>query len=300
MGALMSSRSWALFAVLVLAIGGMIPLITRTVSPVISRPPPEAAIPVPSADFVPGGEGCRRPIQKDIDRCRDAAEQSRLQRSDLVQQKRAADAATLTAEFTASQAYSAAVQAVLGWLTLCAATAAAIYSGLSMIQARRAAVEARRSVTAFVEAERGRVIVHITGADESQGGLVPGQAGLTLSIGIRLENVGRSVAVLREISIGKLGPDRKFPSDRSGWRTRDLGSKTVKPEEGVPTSWMRLPTTADEGLVQVGGFVRYQTQFGQDHFTYFTVEANRMRDSGGGNYTHDVNEGIGNQWPRDC
>lgn len=100
-----------------------------------------------SADYQPGGAGCQpRQLASLADkgkaaserkRCADATEQHRLQREDLIQQTRAADAAQAQAATNYDLARMALWGTIGGFLTLIAASLAAVY-------AREAAIEARR------------------------------------------------------------------------------------------------------------------------------------------------------------
>ena len=79
--------------------------------------------------------------------CNEAKEQHRLQANDLIQQRRAADAADESAVYAYQQTRIAAWGTALGFVTMVAAIAAAFY-------ARMAAMHSAEAHNAFIAAER--------------------------------------------------------------------------------------------------------------------------------------------------
>lgn len=91
-----------------------------------------------AGDYRPGGDQCdpktlasitdkRVASDKRID-CQKQAEEYRLNTNDLIQQTRAADAAKAQADIASQGLWTAWLQSLGGFLTLCAAVAAAIYA----------------------------------------------------------------------------------------------------------------------------------------------------------------------------
>ncbi|MES2057075.1 MAG: hypothetical protein V4564_14160 [Pseudomonadota bacterium] len=81
------------------------------------------------------------------DTCAKEAEDHRLQTNDLIQQTRAADAAEAQAKLAYQAGWNALFQTVGGFLTLCAAVAAAIYARDAANQTKRGADAAERAIT---------------------------------------------------------------------------------------------------------------------------------------------------------
>lgn len=108
--------------------------------------------------YHPGGSNCDPmlsfflgPIPKTLsesDRCAKEAEDYRLQTNDLIQQTRSADAAQAQVMLTYKQGVIAVLQTIGGFLTLVAATAAAIYARDAAKHTKLGADQARRSADA--------------------------------------------------------------------------------------------------------------------------------------------------------
>ena len=112
-------------------------------------------------DYLPGGRKCdpssiaaipvggKRLGQAEA--CEEKAQTYRHDRNDLVQQTRAADAAEAQAEISSQGLWTAWLQTLGGFLTLCAAVGAAIYARDAAVQGKRGAEAAE---TAVCEARR--------------------------------------------------------------------------------------------------------------------------------------------------
>ncbi len=145
-----------------------------------------------AADYKPGGRNCEpsrlkelpsdRERAKHTETCQEAAEQHRLTSNDLIQQRRAADAANAMAILTYEQTGIAAWGMALGFVTMGAAIAAAFY-------ARSAAVHSNQAHKSFVQAERA--ILRVVSA---QAMTVTGGKGSDEVVGIVFKNVGRTSA----------------------------------------------------------------------------------------------------------
>lgn len=94
-----------------------------------------------------GAEGTERAVA-----CQDAREQHRLNANDLIQQRRSADAADAMTVLSYQQAWIATLATVFGFLTLCAAIAAAIYAGMAATAAKLAVRHAESASAAGWEA----------------------------------------------------------------------------------------------------------------------------------------------------
>lgn len=136
--------------------------------PEFARDPQEQHI---DPDYCPGGRECqpsivnRLPWGERFDRtvaCRESAEQHRLQANDLIQQRRAANAAATAVYFAQYQTILGIFGAGFGFLTLCAAIAAAHYAK----RAADAAKDAVRAADDTVATTRGigqaQVRAHLT------------------------------------------------------------------------------------------------------------------------------------------
>lgn len=203
--------------------------------------------------YIAGGAGCQ---PGEIDRlvegrerarkaiaCQEAEEQHRLQANDLVQQRRAADAADAVTILTYQQTRIAAWGVGLGFLTMAAAVAAALY-------AKKAAEQAERSAQAFIETERG--VLHA----------VHGEVGNSNRTGesivqIHFANRGRASARVVEIGI-----DGEPPVVSSRWTVVPPDQEVAVPLCGVPNK---------DAEIRADCWVKYRTIGLSTHVSYFSI-----------------------------
>jgi hypothetical protein len=109
------------------------------------------------SDYYPGGSGCKpdalarltgQKALSERDRCAEYAEDHRHDSDDLVQQTRAANAATSSAIYAYDQTRMMLLEVIGGVITLIAAAFAAIYARKAAIHTEEGAREARRAASA--------------------------------------------------------------------------------------------------------------------------------------------------------
>ena len=113
-----------------------------------------------NSEYRPGGHQCEPTVLAAIrdsgkrirqaDSCAKEAEEYRLQTNDLIQQARAADAATAQTNIASQQLWTGWLQTLGGFFTLCAAVGAAIY-------ARGAEKASIKALKAFHNSECGQL-----------------------------------------------------------------------------------------------------------------------------------------------
>jgi hypothetical protein len=186
--------------------------------PEFASDPPEEEI---EPGYYPGGHACdpsavgRFPNGKgavETVACQESREQHRLQANDLIQQRRAANAAATAAYFSRFQTLLGIVGMGFGFLTFCAAVAAALY-------ARRAAAATEAAVA--VADRQTRPYLVFTGAklDYSEDGewYVP-------VLTVHLRNCGDMPATLRRLKFANFEPRFDDQQEwRAGWRTDGVG-----------------------------------------------------------------------------
>lgn len=164
-----------------------------------------------NGQYTPGGSQCepttlaaivdRRERLRKADACAKEAEDYRQNAADLIQQTRAADAAQSQADIASQQLWAGWFQTLGGFLTLCAAVAAAIY-------ARDAAKEGKRSAdlqndelteTRKVTAAQLRPYVNFTDAGEDEAAPFNRQSKLK----IRIKNFGQVPARTVRFNMGE-------------------------------------------------------------------------------------------------
>lgn len=144
--------------------------------------------------YRPGGSKCD-PTQlrglsgaeaiSETNRCRESAEQHRLQSSDLIQQTRAADAATSGALLSYNQTLIALAGTIVGFFTLIAAVLAALY-------AKKAAEAAERGISHSRDTSRQELRAYLACQEEKVSRSEVGKKPFTFSMKVR--NVGSTPA----------------------------------------------------------------------------------------------------------
>jgi hypothetical protein len=213
--------------------------------------------------YQPGGPGCdlsrlaRLPIPsreaaEERERCREAAEDYRLQANDLIQQTRSADAAQSVVALTYEQSRIALAGLILGLLTLAAAGAAAFYARRAAIETERgadAAADAVKASTegnrlnreAFIADQRPWLSVEATAA----GPIVWKGNAVEMKFLFVIENVGRTPALnvridveLRvELGSGRLDEEQRRLADEARARPAYMGH-TVFPGRRLEISYI--------------------------------------------------------------
>lgn len=111
----------------------------------------------PKSDYYPGGSSCKpealsrltgQKAVRERDRCAEDAENHRHDSDDLVQQTRAADAASASAYYAYRQTRLMLIEIIGGIVTLVAAVFAAIYARKAAIHTQESATEAKRAADA--------------------------------------------------------------------------------------------------------------------------------------------------------
>ena len=174
--------------------------------------------------YYPGGSDCNpakleRPSNGERSEnritCQEAAEQSRLARNDLIQQRRSADAADAMAISAYQQTRIAAWGNLLGGITMVAAIAAAYYAGM-------AALHSEKAKEAFIEAERAILRVAGAGHLTVEGGDKP-----IVMFGVLFKNIGRTAA--RVTSFGSVSGQKA-----TRWIDIASGVEGVVPGDALP------------------------------------------------------------------
>ena len=162
----------------------------------------------PHSTYRPGGSNCepaaveqlKGPARvRRIDACQDAAEQHRLNANDLIQQRRAADAAETSAVFAYEQTHIGAWSLALGFVTMFAAIAAAMYARDAAKETKRGADISEKSFSSlerpylFVEAVEAPHPITRDWVNEPQ----PNNG--FFDIHFKVRNYGRTPAILKEL-----------------------------------------------------------------------------------------------------
>ena len=233
-----------------------------------------------SVERLKGAERLRR-----ADACQEAAEQHRLQANDLIQQRRAANAAEASAAFAYQQTRIGAWGLALGFVTMFAAIAAAMYARDAAQEAKRAADETKRSADAFINAERAWLFVESSGTRASPDAT-------TVNVEINGILRGRMAAEIIGIHWAQLS-DTTFPGEDAFTRF-----------ENRATVWEAQPSYNSVGSITlpldatfVGGWVSYRIGFPGERRSYFLfkLEKHGVDAAGWAQYVAPKQRGQG--WP---
>lgn len=215
-------------------------------------------------NYQPGGSECQpsslaaisdaKVRLRKADDCAEKAEEYRQASDDLIQQTRAANAAQAQADIANQQLWTGWLQTLGGFLTLCAAIAAAVYARDAAKEGRRAADEAEGNHMSYIASERA--ILHAIGGKV-------GELSITKRETVTIEIINRGRTAARVVRIGATsidGPQIENTSRR--WTTIGAGETAFVAAFDPPQR---------HEIAKVNCWVEYTSIGQQTHKTYFTV-----------------------------
>jgi hypothetical protein len=159
-------------------------------------------------------------------------------------------------------------------------------------ETRRSADEAKRSADAFIDAERGRLIIYA-------GRGTSGSGGKKVSISLQATNHGGSSVVLEEIAWAGFKDSLKWPGHDFG--DRESASRSHKIVVAADRTEDVGDVHVSSAFTHIGGFARYRTRFSAKNYSYFLVKLTHKPPSHGviTLYDYDTEEVQHGTWPED-
>ncbi len=226
-------------------------------------------------DYHPGGSQCEpsaiaavrdgvKRLSK-ADACTEQAQTYRHDRSDLIQQTRAGDAAQAQAEIASQGLWTAWFQTVGGFITLAAAIAAAFYARDAAKEGKRTADEAEHSRLSYIQGERAHLAFSHATVEQGEP---------TEQLILHFGNTGNTLAEIQGLAI-EFTDEPIWPGDVHPW-AEGLQIRVPSRSDGHIKTPFRDPVMVP---VTVSGFIQYSTLTltnCRTHFCFALVEMEKI------------------------
>ncbi len=165
-----------------------------------------------NSQYAPGGSKCEpatlaaitsaRERLREADACAKEAEEYRQNTADLIQQTRAADAAQAQADIASQVLWTGWFQTIGGFLTLCAAVAAAIYARDAAREGKRSADLAVESLTETKKVTAAQLRPYVAITDDNDLLALPAPFNRQSVVPFKIKNFGQVPAQSVRLSTG--------------------------------------------------------------------------------------------------